>query len=194
MVRKRRKKDKQRGMRTHGKGNTKNKRGAGSRGGRGRAGSHKHKFAKYHDTFGGKKRMRPRKKPKALNLEELDSIIAKLLEKKRASKEGDSIVIDGKLAGIGKVLSRGTIKKKLVLKNIKASAKAAEKIAAAGGRVEEPGKRAEGKGAAGEKGEIQEPVEEGKKPASKEEGRAEKAQEAGESEPKGEKGKEGAVE
>ena len=48
----RRKKNKLRGNRTHGKGNTKNHRGAGSKGGRGRAGSHKHKFSKYYKTFG----------------------------------------------------------------------------------------------------------------------------------------------
>ena len=52
VVRKRRKKNKQRGERTHGHGNTKNKRGAGSRGGVGKAGSHKHKYSKYYDSFG----------------------------------------------------------------------------------------------------------------------------------------------
>ena len=55
-IRKRKKKNKLRGHRTHGKGDTKNHRGAGSRGGVGRAGSHKHKFTKYYGEFGTEKK------------------------------------------------------------------------------------------------------------------------------------------
>lgn len=140
-LRKRRKKDKLRGQRTHGKGNTKNKRGAGSRGGRGRAGSHKHKYSKYYKTFGGKKQMKPKKKPRALNLSELNSVLKELVEKKKAEIKGDEIFIDGKIAGIGKILSRGKIEKKLVLKNVKVSKKALEKITTAGGRTIQPIKK-----------------------------------------------------
>ncbi len=146
MERKRKKKDKQRGMRTHGKGNTKNSRGAGTRGGRGKAGSHKHKYSKYYKEFGGKKAMKPKKKPKALNLSELETELPGLLEKKKAVEKGGKVFLDGKTAGIGKILSRGSIKYKLSLKNIKASEKAAEKIIAAGGEILAEEKKAEKKG------------------------------------------------
>ncbi len=136
-VRKRRKKDKQRGMRTHGKGNTKNSRGAGSRGGRGRAGSHKHKYSKYYADFGGKKAMKPAKKGKAINLSELENLVEVLVSRKKAEERDGKIFIDGKKAGISKILSRGIIKKRLVLKNIKASRKATEKIVKAGGTIAE---------------------------------------------------------
>lgn len=135
-VRKRKKKDKQRGMRTHGKGNTKNSRGAGSRGGRGRAGSHKHKYSKYYESFGGTKHMKPAKKKKSLNILELETAVKSLIAKKKAEERNGSIFIDGKKAGISKILGRGTPTKKLVLKNIKASSRATEKIVKAGGKVE----------------------------------------------------------
>ncbi len=136
VVRKGKKKDKQRGMRTHGKGNTKNSRGAGSRGGRGRAGSHKHKFTMYYDDFGGQKAMKPRPKNRALNLCELEMELEKLVAKKKVEMQGNTYVIDGRKAKIGKILARGNIEKKLVLKNISVSKKALEKIEAAGGKLE----------------------------------------------------------
>ena len=65
---------KQLGERTHGHGDTKNRRGAGNRGGRGRAGSHKHKFSKYYATFGIKIRQNPsHPKGKALNVGQLST-------------------------------------------------------------------------------------------------------------------------
>ena len=58
VVRRRKKKNKLRGQRTHGGGGTKNRRGAGCRGGVGKAGSHKHKFSKYYVEFGIKKKLK----------------------------------------------------------------------------------------------------------------------------------------
>jgi len=136
-VRKRRKKDKQRAMRTHGHGNTKNARGAGSRGGRGRAGSHKHKYSKYYDSFGGTKSMKAAKKGNAVNLSEMDSIAEKLIAKNKAEKIGDEIIIDGSIAKIDKILARGTFKNKLVFKNVDISERARAKIIEAGGRIED---------------------------------------------------------
>jgi len=136
VVRKRKKKDKQRGMRTHGKGNTKNVRGAGSRGGRGRAGSHKHKFTMYYDDFGGQKAMKARPKNRALNLCELELELEKLVAKKKVEVQGDTYILDGRKAKISKILGRGNIEKKLVLKHISVSKKALIKIEAAGGKLE----------------------------------------------------------
>ncbi|MFA5357931.1 MAG: uL15 family ribosomal protein [archaeon] len=133
--RKRRRKNKVRGERTHGMGDTKNRRGAGSRGGRGNAGANKHKF---HSL----KRLYPRKirlnkkivKKKEIKIGELDRIAENMVADGRASKKGAFILIDEK-SGYTKVLSQGEITKKILLK-ISASKKAIEKIIAAGGKVE----------------------------------------------------------
>ena len=132
VVRKPKKKNKLRGKRTHGKGNTKNKRGAGSRGGRGRAGSMKHKrmlFLKEEK----KKRLKPKKKGKAINLNELNMLVKRLEKKGKVVLDNGLITVDGKSLGFEKVLSRGDITKKIKLVNAKASAKARDKITKAGG-------------------------------------------------------------
>jgi len=155
MKRRGRKKEKVRGHRTHGKGNTKNNRGAGSRGGRGRAGSQRHKFSKYYMEFGGKKAMKPCKKEHSINLDILMERIPQWVKKGKAAEENGAIFIDGRTVGFDKILGRGKIEKKLVLKNIKATKSALEKIEKAGGSIEgakapaetaeeEPGEEIEG--------------------------------------------------
>ena len=124
VVRKRRRVNKLRGRRTHGAGDTKNRRGAGSRGGRGRAGSHKHKFSKYWMTFGMKRKLKAKRKLIAVNVQE----IYKFLD--------DKDVLDGKVKGIGKILGKGELKKKITVRNVKVTGQAAEKIIAAGGKIE----------------------------------------------------------
>jgi large subunit ribosomal protein L15 len=128
VVRRRRRSNKKRGGRTQ-HGNTKNWRGAGSRGGRGRAGSHKHKYSKYYNTFGVKIRMKPKQpNDKAINLGDLDALIPQWLEQKKCEKDSENrIVLDGKKIGVTKILSAGTTRHELVLKNISLSKKAEEK-------------------------------------------------------------------
>ncbi len=135
MKRRRRKKEKVRGHRTHGKGNTKNRRGAGSRGGSGRAGSHKHKFSKYYADFGGQKAMKPAKKERSINVDILLERIPKWLEKGKVKEEAGAIKIDGRIIGFDKILGRGKVEKKLFLVNIKTTKSAAEKIKSAGGVI-----------------------------------------------------------
>jgi len=125
VVRKRRRVNKLRGNRTHGGGDKKNRRGAGSRGGRGRAGSHKHKFSKYWMTFGMKRKLKAKKRLESVNLQEID----KYLDEKG--------VIDGKAKGIGKIIGKGELKRKIIARNVRVSKIAAEKIIAAGGKIEE---------------------------------------------------------
>jgi large subunit ribosomal protein L15 len=127
VVRKRKRVNKLRGNRTHGGGDKKNRRGAGSRGGRGRAGSHKHKFSKYWMTFGMKRKLKAKKKLESVNLQE----IHKFLDEKG--------VLDGAAKGIGKILGKGELKRKIIVKNVKVSKIAAEKIEAAGGKIQEGG-------------------------------------------------------
>ena len=133
--RKRRKKNKVRGERTHGKGNTKNSRGGGCRGGRGRAGAYKGKFASIGRLDKKKFRLKPKEKGKIITLGELNDKIEKFFENKKVKKENDLYIIDQK-SGFEKILSQGKIEKKLLVK-ISASKKAVQKIVEAGGEVEE---------------------------------------------------------
>ncbi len=133
--RQRRKSNKMRGMRTHGAGNKKNRRGKGVRGGVGKAGSHKHKFSKYYADFGVKSTFKPRRKEPAVNLEMIARSLPRWIESGKAGKEGAYTVIDGKALGFGKVLGRGKIAEKIRLENATASGQAAKKIIAAGGIV-----------------------------------------------------------
>ncbi len=130
---KRKKKEKLRGKRSHGKGNTKNKRGAGSRGGRGKAGSKKHKFTKYYTEFGNKKKLKPKTRGKAINLNDVNLLI----EKKDFEKQNEFIIFDGEKLKISKILSKGTLNQKVLFKNINASKKAVEKINNSGSKIEE---------------------------------------------------------
>jgi len=124
-ARKSRKVGKFRGSRHCGTGNVKNKRGSGCRGGVGNAGLHKHKWSwittNDPDRYGreGLKRRRPQ--GPVLNLYEINNI---------AQKDGKKdIAFKGKILGTGK-LSEAV--------NVKAaawSARAEEKIKAAGGSI-----------------------------------------------------------
>ncbi|MEK6959339.1 MAG: uL15m family ribosomal protein [archaeon] len=133
--RKRRKKNKLRGQRTMGNGGTKNRRGAGCRGGRGASGANKHNF----HTIG---RLKPRKyrfkvifpKLKEIKLGELDTIIDSLVTMGKVKKEGETYIVD-KRSGFGKVLAQGETKKVIILR-VNASKDAIKKIIVAGGKFE----------------------------------------------------------
>ncbi len=134
--RKRKKKNKMRGNRTFGYGDTKNNRGGGSRGGRGDAGSKKHKRQLYQHEVGALRRLKPKQKLLALNLHDINKKITALLAKKDPQKENGMIVFDGKKLGVGKILGVGEISHKAVFKNVSASMQAAEKISKIGGKLE----------------------------------------------------------
>ncbi len=137
VVRKRKKKNKLRGKRTHGKGNTKNKRGGGSRGGRGKAGARKHKKGKYRGVLKKKVRLKPKRKDVAINIDELDRIAARLKKENKAEYYDEFIIIDGKKLGFGKILSRGRLTSKVKIINAKISERARRKILESGGLIEE---------------------------------------------------------
>jgi len=139
MVVRRRKKrvNKMLGQRTRGNGDTKRRRGAGSRGGRGLAGSHKHKYSKYAGKFGQeKKKVLSRKIVREINIDLLIQKMPKLEAAGKISKEANTIIIDGSKIGFDKLLSKGEITQKIIVRNMKASKKAIEKIKKAGGDVE----------------------------------------------------------
>ncbi len=116
--------DKLRGKRSHGKGNTKNNRGAGCKGGRGRAGSKKHKFTKYYLTFGIKRRLCTKGTLKTINLVDLMPLIE------------DKKEINLKELGYDKILGKGNITCAIKFKKALATNVAKEKIEKAGGSVE----------------------------------------------------------
>ena len=128
----RKKKNRLRGHRTHGAGNTKNRRGSGSRGGVGRGGSKKSKFTKYYMTFGVKVRLTGSPAVDACNLDTLDALMSRLVLEKKLAMENGLPVFDGEKHHIGKILGRGNVSRKMILKNVKASKSAAAKLQAAG--------------------------------------------------------------
>ena len=142
VVRQRRKKNKLRGKRSHGKGNTKNRRGAGCRGGRGRAGSKKHKRFSYVGEFGSKVKLKTklvqrRQKPlKTVNLDDLNLMLKKLELENKLEKEAGFVLVDGEKLNLDKLLGRGTITFKIKVKHVGLTKKAIEKIEAAQGSVE----------------------------------------------------------
>jgi large subunit ribosomal protein L15 len=140
VVRREKKVRKFRGHRTYGYGSHKKHRGKGSRGGRGFAGMHKHKWSytvKYApDHFGKRGFKRPfAKEIKAINVEELEKMSESLLEKKLAEKENDKIKINVLKLGYEKVLGSGKITKPLIVEAKFFSKKAVRKIEEAGGKA-----------------------------------------------------------
>lgn len=126
------------GSRNHGKGNAKNRRGKGNKGGWGRAGMHKHRFSyvtvyerdfMQHGSRKGFTNMQPTTY-KTLNLYEIDQL-AKMgkLEK----REGRYYFEFG-----GKILGSGTISVPVTVKAIAFSSGAAGKIKKAGGNTIAP--------------------------------------------------------
>lgn len=134
------KRSKYRGSRTCGGGTHKNRRGAGNRGGRGRAGHRDHNQTRYRlagEIHNGKHGFNHvnRAAVAAIDVGALDEIIENLAEKEIATREGDAICIDISSLGYGKVLGSGKVTHKL---NITASAfseQAKEKIEEMGGQA-----------------------------------------------------------
>jgi large subunit ribosomal protein L15 len=140
VVRKKKKVRKMRGTRSYGYGSHKKHRGGGSRGGRGKAGMHKHKWSytvKYEpDHFGKRGFKRPKavaKKLKTIGLRGLEKLAAESGKKK----------IDLTTLGYDKLLGSGRISTGLEVTAKSFSKKAAEKIEAAGGKVIIVGKAVE---------------------------------------------------
>ena len=132
VVRRKKKVRKKRGKRTYGYGSHKKHRGGGSRGGRGKAGMHKHKWSYTIDNdpehFGKRGFKRPQavvKKIKTINLKELDKLAKKTGKKKINLKE----------LGYDKVLGSGKITKPLIIEAKSFSKKAIEKLKKAKGKA-----------------------------------------------------------
>jgi len=139
-----RKNRKMRGSKTHGWGSMKKHRGAGSRGGRGMAGTGKRgdakkpgiwKDKKYFGKYGFKRPKKVTIEINAINLKTIEQNLESLLSKKLIEKKNDSYVIDLKKLGFNKLLSTGKVTKKFIIKCDYASKKAIDKIKNAGGNI-----------------------------------------------------------
>ena len=139
------KKRRQRGSRTHGGGSHKNRRGAGHRGGRGRAGRDKHEFHNY-EPIGKHGFKRPEGSVRTVaevNVRELDEDAALLAADGLAEADDGAYHIDARDvaedvedADLVKVLGGGQVRQELHLVADAFSETAAELVAEAGGSVE----------------------------------------------------------
>ena len=75
------------------------------------------------------------KKVNPVNLSYLEEKADELIESGKASKDGDSIVIDVTELGFDKVLAKGKISKSFIISSPKFSASAVEKIEELGGEA-----------------------------------------------------------
>jgi large subunit ribosomal protein L15 len=142
MIRKSRKIRKMRGSRTVGGGSSKKRKGAGHRGGRGMAGSHKHKWTwivKYDPNhfgkYGFKRPPRSISTVNTVNLDYLDEKYEELLKNDLVQKENEEMIIDVTVLGYNKVLAKGKLTKPLIIKSPKFSNSAIKKIEEAGGKI-----------------------------------------------------------
>jgi large subunit ribosomal protein L15 len=128
-----------RGSRTCGGGTHKNRRGAGNRGGRGKAGGCKHHFVRAmlrgysYGKHGFKRPDEVSRDISIVNVGELDELAPYLAQEGLAEVKEESYHINLENLGIEKVLGSGRVTKKLVVTSEEFSASAREKIENAGG-------------------------------------------------------------
>ncbi len=128
------------GSRTRGRGHKKG-RGAGLRGGRGNAGCHKTKRIMYERVgrvWGAHGFKRPQTvvmANNAINLKVIEESAAEWVDQGNASKKGKTVSIDLKKMGYDKLLGTGVPSQAYKITISAASAKAVEKIEAAGGEI-----------------------------------------------------------
>ncbi len=136
------KRSKYRGSRTCGGGTHKNRRGAGNRGGRGRAGINAHHFVKWYKEMGGPVFGKngfsnsSQLTVTAMDVGIIDQIIPSLLAQGIAKNDGDAIVINTADMGINKVLGSGKVTKKLNISAQAFSESAKIKIEKMGGKTQ----------------------------------------------------------
>jgi large subunit ribosomal protein L15 len=131
-----------RGSRTCGGGTHKNRRGAGSRGGRGHAGGCKHHFVKellLGRGYGNYGFVRPQNMQKTLTIVDicaLDEAAEQLVERKQARVRTGKYYIT---LDVDKVLGKGRVTKPLIVTAKSFSKRAQEKLESAGGKAKVPG-------------------------------------------------------
>lgn len=141
----RKKTKKLRGRKTAGWGARKKHKGKGSRGGKGMAGTGKRadqkksfilkKFGKEYFGKRGFVSLKSQKKSKKINLDQLNEMLPLLIKNELAKKIGQEVKVDLKKAGYGKLLGRGKVTMKYLIKVDSFSKNAQEKIEKFGGSI-----------------------------------------------------------
>lgn len=134
------KRTKYRGSRTCGGGTHKNRRGAGNRGGRGRAGQRDHRFSHFYlkgEISNGKHGFvnKTSVPVSALDVGEIDQMAEALLNEGLAVREGELITLNVTELGIDKVLGGGRVTHKLSISAREFSERARAKIEEMGGQT-----------------------------------------------------------
>ena len=144
VVRRRRKSRKLRGRtRTMGWGRIGQHRKSGSRGGKGAAGMHKHRWTwviKYAPTWFGKKGFNPPRirvgyRPVTMNVGEVEELVEKMKLSGELRVEDGKVVVDLASMGVHKLLGDGKIKTPMKIIVPMASEEALKKVESAGGVV-----------------------------------------------------------
>jgi large subunit ribosomal protein L15 len=137
-MRKKNKAKKFRGSRTCGGGTHKNRRGAGSRGGRGHAGGCKHHFIKElllgrgYGDYGFVRPQKVLKEATVIDVGALDESAERLVELKQAKVRAGKYYVT---LDADKVLGKGRVTKPLIVKAKSFSKRAQEKLESAGGKA-----------------------------------------------------------
>ncbi|MDD1675334.1 MAG: 50S ribosomal protein L15 [Methanomicrobiales archaeon] len=133
------KRSKYRGSRTCGSGTHKNRRGGGSRGGRGHSGGCKHHFVRYFmqgNTYGKDGFFHTQgTTDTVMDVGILDMMTGSLLQQGIGVQEGDVVTIDMTRLGVDKVLGGGKVLHKLRVSARSFSEQAKQKIEGAGGQT-----------------------------------------------------------
>jgi large subunit ribosomal protein L15 len=134
------KRSKYRGSRTCGGGTHKNRRGAGNRGGRGRAGQRDHRFSHFYlrgEISNGKHGFvnKTSVPVSAIDVGDIDQMIEALVSEGFAAREGDLITLDATEIGIEKVLGGGQVTHRMSISARAFSERARAKIEEMGGQA-----------------------------------------------------------
>jgi len=130
-----------RGSRTCGGGTHKNRRGAGSRGGRGHAGGCKHHFVRElllgrgYGSYGFVRPQNMLSDPTIVDVGALDEAADELVERKHAKVRTGKYYIT---LDVDKVLGNGRVTKPLIVTARSFSKRAQEKLESAGGKAKVP--------------------------------------------------------
>ncbi|MFH1836140.1 MAG: uL15 family ribosomal protein [Methanobacteriota archaeon] len=178
MAQKDKKTQSMRGTRTCGYGNTQKHRGAGSRGGRGLAGSKKHKWnwvsknlPGHFGRSGFTRHKSTIKRVSFLNIGDLDGLCEVWELEGKVKKTKGVLEVDLSSFGFDKLLGSGKVSGKYNIKVDSCSQKALEKIEALGGKVEVENKAEVVVDAVDLKGGVKEPsVEDSDEPGVSEAG------------------------
>lgn len=138
VVNKRKKVTKYRAHTTHGGGHRKKRRGAGSRGGRGNAGSGKRAGHKRQGIVLGAFGFTSKRRSVLLGLNVgyfTQPQLEKLVATKKVTKDGDAYVVNLADLGYQKLLGAGSLQVKLHITATVVTSRAQEKVEQAGGQI-----------------------------------------------------------